>query len=955
MISTKYIDRYIDIMRNIQDEILKAFDPKKDSESLKDDLIYNLSKFNILNNNDVFRSFLHLLSKIYENRHQFQDNLKIIESIIIHYKKYILDIFQNCEIFTIFKNDNRLLLFLINSEILKIDKFVINAMKNEKYSSFFFPEIKDFLKISQKSKIEAMMTDDFLEKRQIGENHSYICQLIRNDSIDQFITHISQTNLPLSYEIEDSIFETNSFLIGIRPNLIEYAAYFGSIQIFQYLQTKDVLLTESIWFYAIHSDNSEILQILEDNDVKPQKEVAVKLFMESIACHYNDIASYIYDNYINNNNDENSNDNNDDNNDNNNNNNVINNDNITMIPPAFYFKSYNFAYIETEFINYSNFVDLCEYDYSFFVDRLMKTITPDDLNKKVVKKYNEVGDEYYGLDNNYDISVGSTALFAAVNNDNNEVAKMLLSNDDINANFIYRKYGHIFFNDIEPILQFFSKIMLYLIILPIIPLLFIEYSPATSSFWMKYETLMILILIYIISFFKYPFNINSMRSIFNIFKISSKSVEFIYTECTVLNLACYNNNTEIANLLLSKKDIDVNAKYKNHSWNTQEDTALTLALKNDNNEIVKKLLSNPNIDLNIAYKYQIPRIIPIPTILFIAYSTLFTLLSSLFTLISIINKLVSSKKFTVLFFIFACIYYYHNRHLIPRLLIDLAIGFFICFISELNSSRSFDHILIRTFKFIIRTRNFNFSCYNFFSNINDICLIFAIINILSSLFYTEYAEKSPLHIAIENKNIENAKLLLENNDIDVSSVYKSCIYNFKDKTIDINTYDFIPSGSISYEQEFTNKTALNMAAEIDNAEIVELLLSFKNIDVNAKCKYIVHKRNQLIYLLSLSMYMVESIICILFGRRSNKSTLDIAIENTNVEIVKKLLENNQIKDVKHELEKLKQRQLENGSSEKKVNEQANNETENESKETENRTNEISELLQKFISERQLKQ
>ena len=59
---------------------------------------------------------------------------------------------------------------------------------------------------------------------QQGENHSYICSLIREDLIVEFITYVNKVNYPLDSIIDKSFFETNDFLIGKQPTLIEYAA-----------------------------------------------------------------------------------------------------------------------------------------------------------------------------------------------------------------------------------------------------------------------------------------------------------------------------------------------------------------------------------------------------------------------------------------------------------------------------------------------------------------------------------------------------------------------------------------------------------------------------------------------------------------------------------------------------------------------------------------------------------
>lgn len=102
----------------------------------------------------------------------------------------------------------------------------------------------------------------FEKKCRIGENDSYICTLIRKDSVEEFISYINRINLSHSSKIKPSIYETNSYLIDKEPTLIEYAAFFGSIQIVQYLKYNEVQLNFSLWFYSIHSNNAELIHFL---------------------------------------------------------------------------------------------------------------------------------------------------------------------------------------------------------------------------------------------------------------------------------------------------------------------------------------------------------------------------------------------------------------------------------------------------------------------------------------------------------------------------------------------------------------------------------------------------------------------------------------------------------------------------------------------------------------------
>ena len=44
-----------------------------------------------------------------------------------------------------------------------------------------------------------------------------------------------------------------------HSNLIEYASFYGSVQIIKYLLLCKISLTESMYFYSIHSNNAEII------------------------------------------------------------------------------------------------------------------------------------------------------------------------------------------------------------------------------------------------------------------------------------------------------------------------------------------------------------------------------------------------------------------------------------------------------------------------------------------------------------------------------------------------------------------------------------------------------------------------------------------------------------------------------------------------------------------------
>ena len=150
--------------------------------------------------------------------------------------------------------------------------------------------------INQCNKIKLLK--DFEEKRRIGENDEFVCDLIRKDLVNEFISYVTCIGLPLTITIIPSIYETNPFLIKNNPSLIEYAAFFGSIQIFQYLMSQKVKLTSSLWIYAIHCPNSFLISILEENHIEPEDQSYEKCLEEAIKCHHSEFALYIIDKYI---------------------------------------------------------------------------------------------------------------------------------------------------------------------------------------------------------------------------------------------------------------------------------------------------------------------------------------------------------------------------------------------------------------------------------------------------------------------------------------------------------------------------------------------------------------------------------------------------------------------------------------------------------------------------------
>lgn len=230
------------------------------------------------------------------------------------------------------------------------------------YSEYFTPEIMQFITNDfgkQYPYIDRIHYDfnnkkikeeikDFIEKRKIGENDNFLCKLIREDNIKEFIDYTKQSNISLTSSIKYSVFETNKILDHCsEKSLIEYASFFGSIQIFKYLQKNGVELTSSIWIYAIHGKNAEIIHQLEVNNIEPSDKSYIECLNRSIECHHNDLANYFINNYI-------------------------HDADIIYKNCNHILENYNFYFIQDSFISESTFYLLCEYDYYLLVNLLFQ-------------------------------------------------------------------------------------------------------------------------------------------------------------------------------------------------------------------------------------------------------------------------------------------------------------------------------------------------------------------------------------------------------------------------------------------------------------------------------------------------------------------------------------------------------------------------------------------------------
>lgn len=269
--------QYLSRIKNIHISFLEFLNKENyQANDIQDFLkIFNESKIRLEKNG--LKLFIHLLTQISNYHHQNSYFFKKITDIINNIKPEIKKFYSDYEIYQLFKSNKRIILHLYEEKIIFPQKISGDGIVD----LFFYPELKQYLGEKYIKNIEndhlKLKSENFNQLRKNGVNELEICEIIRRDSIDEFIIYINQNNTDLRLKIATSLFETNAFLNSYislgnirtlrKPTLIEYAALYGSIKIVKYLHTNGVEYESSIWPYVIHSGNPEFLYLLEESKV----------------------------------------------------------------------------------------------------------------------------------------------------------------------------------------------------------------------------------------------------------------------------------------------------------------------------------------------------------------------------------------------------------------------------------------------------------------------------------------------------------------------------------------------------------------------------------------------------------------------------------------------------------------------------------------------------------------
>ena len=129
------IQAYFNIMGQLQEKLLMILEDDAVTEKDLNDCIHFFKDQKIRP-----KDFLHLISRISDHHQRNSTFFSRIESILKKISQDIKQNFSNEDIFSIFKNNKRILLFLFNEHFIIPNKKIFTIITTKKYQEMFYPE-----------------------------------------------------------------------------------------------------------------------------------------------------------------------------------------------------------------------------------------------------------------------------------------------------------------------------------------------------------------------------------------------------------------------------------------------------------------------------------------------------------------------------------------------------------------------------------------------------------------------------------------------------------------------------------------------------------------------------------------------------------------------------------------------------------------------------------------------
>ena len=195
------VQEYVDAKKQLYSLVLQFIEDDDEENGEKfTKLVDFIEKYHYAANKEELEDILSLISSIANNHYRNQHFFSNIEKLFLHLENQIKQNVSNTEIYELFKENKRILVFLFEKKIITINDEIIHSMLYKKvtYFNYFYNIIESLsndtkrIEITKKSILDSnpLILENFDEKQKKGENDSQICEIIRKDSYDEFIIYL---------------------------------------------------------------------------------------------------------------------------------------------------------------------------------------------------------------------------------------------------------------------------------------------------------------------------------------------------------------------------------------------------------------------------------------------------------------------------------------------------------------------------------------------------------------------------------------------------------------------------------------------------------------------------------------------------------------------------------------------------------------------------------------------
>lgn len=323
----KLFDNTLDNIQMIHEELVNFFDIEVEKTEELNAFLELLNHSDLINNSTDMYLFLQSLGTIFNFHYEPLSQFSYIKKIIQNLSDRIKTLLNQDQLFYIALKSKLYLMILLETNVLDKYRFIQNLIHLEPKSElllYLTPEVNEYIE-SQRDNFDPIVKqhllcpdisddedeqinsferlnisiDEYIELREKGENTSKFCLEIRENNFNDFDIKM-QKGMEINMKLNNQLYDSCEYPLkeDKMPNLFEYSAYKGSIEICKFLSLHEAKLEDQCWFYTIHGRNADLIHLIEELKIECDYQ---KAFRYAIKCHNNAIADYIFNQYLDNN------------------------------------------------------------------------------------------------------------------------------------------------------------------------------------------------------------------------------------------------------------------------------------------------------------------------------------------------------------------------------------------------------------------------------------------------------------------------------------------------------------------------------------------------------------------------------------------------------------------------------------------------------------------------------